>query len=184
MAKGEAPQAKGDGKRDVLETRGTGIQGAGGTGPTIPGPPCPGIPGPQKWHMNRRHRTIRLWLYLGTALLAFFAGSFWLFHSPVPGVIAATCPYIDGGAGDDDATTDACPATIVHVTSTGSLTLQGNAATGAVARINFSTLTVDASGVIKADGQGCLATNDTGAAPNTSTNICSQGAATTGSGLW
>ena len=41
MAKGEAPQAKGDGERDVLNDRGTGIRGTGGTGPTIPGPHDP-----------------------------------------------------------------------------------------------------------------------------------------------
>src|SRR3989344_1773382 len=46
----------------------------------------------------------RRWLYLGTALLALFVGSFWLFQSPVRPVVAAACPFTDNDGNDADGT--------------------------------------------------------------------------------
>src|SRR5512142_3196024 len=105
---------------------------------------------------------------------------------------AAACPIIDGGAGDDDATVNGtitvsgsktftaitgtydCTATPFHITSTGTLVLAGNTATGQIAATNFGTLTVDSGGKISADAQGCVSASVAyGYGPNGS-NVCVQ----------
>src|SRR5688572_1433563 len=106
---------------------------------------------------------------------------------------AAACPITDGGVGDDDATTNGtvtisssktfaaasalydCTATAFHVTSTGTLLLDGSTTTGIFAEVKFGTLTVDAGGKISADGEGCIGGPDNYTnAPSVTTNVCAQ----------
>src|SRR3989344_3340497 len=199
MAKGEAPQAKGDGKRDVLDK----WRVAWGEGGVIKArvPSSPATRHMPRIHMKKPNPKTRRWLYLGTALVALFAGSFWLLHTTVPTVVAAACPFTDNDGNDADATVDtyqlassqnvAASATAYDCTTitlfkipTGvTLTLLGNTSTGAIAQMNFADLQIDSGGAVSANGQGCPATDNTGGAANSS-NICVPGAASTGSGIW
>jgi hypothetical protein len=120
--------------------------------------------------------------------LAFFFAADFIEHPQR--VEAAACPFIDGGTWDDDATTDGtitvsssrsvassataydCTGVIFHVTGTGNITLQGGTATGYIAEMSFTTLTIDSGGKIQADGQGCPGVAKyEGYGPNSS-NVC------------
>jgi len=118
----------------------------------------------------------------------------WTLSQP-DNVQAATCFAIDGGTNDDDASADgtitisstvnvAASATVYdctvtsnfHITGTGSLVLGSDLATGDIAEINFTNLTIDSGGSISADEKGCLGvSNGNGKGPNTS-NICANSA--------
>ncbi|HTM68581.1 MAG TPA: hypothetical protein VL426_04735, partial [Candidatus Binatia bacterium] len=107
---------------------------------------------------------------------------------------AATCPILDGGTGDDDAVANGvitisssktfsaitgtydCTATPFQITSSGTLILDTNTATGQIAQVNFGSLTVDIGGVIHSNTRGCPGDASTGNGPNAS-NVCTDGGA-------
>jgi len=105
--------------------------------------------------------------------------------------------YDQDGAVDGVVTIDSASASIVtpaatpydctgvafHIESGGTLEFARDSATGAIVDVRFGTLTIDAGGVIEADGQGCPGGSDgaDGAAPD-ATNVCVTGGAGAGIG--
>jgi len=115
----------------------------------------------------------------------------------LPGTI--TCFAIDGGLNDDDMTADGvitinssvvvpasfdpynCTASDFLITASGSLSLRTNLATGDIAEIYFSNLTIEPGGIIEADELGCVGTETAGTGPNAN-NACVPGGQGAGDG--
>ncbi|MBT4857029.1 hypothetical protein HON52_02470 [Candidatus Uhrbacteria bacterium] len=117
---------------------------------------------------------------------------------------AVSCPATDGGAGDDDATADGtitissstswnttgyaalgdywdCTGVDILVTSTSTLTFDGDQVNGWYPYLKTDNLQIDSGSSISGDGQGCTSTNNnTGYGPSGS-NVCTL--ATAGAGI-